>query len=143
MQRLVRGFAEGQREELEHAGLRIDTLDEMCPATADMEVIWQLMPAIDVMYAHQLHPVRVSRLQVEESIALLKRMPWSQSGSAERDGRGPSQCVAAQRLLRPVARLGIRAHGDLWRPSWMRDAPLPQAGRAAAPGRAGRPDAIG
>lgn len=72
MQRLVRGFAEGQREELEHAGLRIDTLDEMCPATADMEVMWQLMPAIDVMYAHQLHPVRVSRLQVEESIALLK-----------------------------------------------------------------------
>lgn len=72
MQRLARGFAEGQREELEQAGLRIDTLEEMCPATADMEIIWQLMPAIDVMYVHQLHPVRVSRMQVEESIALMK-----------------------------------------------------------------------
>jgi aspartate carbamoyltransferase catalytic subunit len=72
MQRLVRGFAEGQREELEEAGLRIDTLEEMCPTTADMDIIWQLMPAIDVMYTHHLHPMRVSRMQIEESIALLK-----------------------------------------------------------------------
>jgi aspartate carbamoyltransferase catalytic subunit len=72
MQRLARGFAEGQREELEEAGLRVDTLDEMCPATGDMEIIWQLMPAIDLIYTHQLYPVRVSRMQVEESIALLK-----------------------------------------------------------------------
>jgi aspartate carbamoyltransferase catalytic subunit len=72
MQRLSRGFAEGQREELEQAGLRIDTLEEMCPATADMEIVWQLLPGIDLMYVHQLHPVRVSRMQVEETIALLK-----------------------------------------------------------------------
>jgi aspartate carbamoyltransferase catalytic subunit len=72
MQRLVPGFAEGQREELEQAGLRVDTLDELCPSTTDMDMAWEFIPAVDVMYVHQLHPVRVSRMKVEESVALLK-----------------------------------------------------------------------
>ena len=72
MQRLARCFADGQREELEQAGLRVDTLDEMCPATADMDIAWELIPAIDVMYVHQLHPVRVSRMQLTESVSLFK-----------------------------------------------------------------------
>jgi aspartate carbamoyltransferase catalytic subunit len=72
VQRLARCFADGQREELERAGLRVDTLDEMCPATADMDVAWELLPAIDVLYVHQLHPERLSRMQLTESFALLK-----------------------------------------------------------------------
>lgn len=72
MQRLARSFAEGQREELEQAGLRVDTLEEMCPVTADMDVVWAFLPAIDVLYVHQLHAVRVSRMQLEESVSLLK-----------------------------------------------------------------------
>ncbi len=72
VQRLARCFAEGQREELERAGLRVDTLDEMCPATADMDVAWALLPAMDVLYVHQLHPVRMSRMQLTESYSLLK-----------------------------------------------------------------------
>lgn len=72
MQRLVRGFAEGQREELEQAGLRIDTLEELCPATADMDIAREIFPAMDLIYVHQLHPARVSRMQTEEAIALLK-----------------------------------------------------------------------
>lgn len=72
MHRLASGFAAGQREELEQAGLRVDTLDELFPAATDVGVAWQLIPAIDVLYVHQLQPVRVSRMMVEESIGLLK-----------------------------------------------------------------------
>jgi aspartate carbamoyltransferase catalytic subunit len=44
----------------------------MCPATADMDVAWELLPAMDVLYVHQLHPVRMSRMQLAESYSLLK-----------------------------------------------------------------------
>jgi aspartate carbamoyltransferase catalytic subunit len=72
MQRLEHGFAAGQREELESAGLRIETLNELCPVATDMEVARELIPALDLMYVHQLQTVHVSRMQVVESIALLK-----------------------------------------------------------------------
>jgi len=72
MNRLASGFAPGQREGLEQAGLRIDTLDALFPATTDVAVAWQLIPAIDVMYVDQVQPSHVSRMMVKETIGLLK-----------------------------------------------------------------------
>jgi len=72
MNRLASGFAPGQREELEQAGVRVDTLDELFPATTDVGIVWQLIPTIDVMYVHQLQPAHVSRMMVKETISLLK-----------------------------------------------------------------------
>jgi len=72
MNRLASGFAPGQREELEQAGLRIDTLDALFPATTDVAVAWQFIPAIDVMYVDQVQPSHVSRMMVKETISLLK-----------------------------------------------------------------------
>jgi aspartate carbamoyltransferase catalytic subunit len=72
MQRLDQGFAAGQREELERAGLRIETLTELYPVATDMDVARKLIPAVDLMYVHQLQTVHVARMQVVESIALFK-----------------------------------------------------------------------
>jgi len=72
VQRLVQGFAEGQREELERAGLRIETVQELYPVATDMEVARSLIPSVDLMYVHQLYTPQVPRLQVVESIELFK-----------------------------------------------------------------------
>ncbi|MGA7979001.1 MAG: aspartate carbamoyltransferase [Chromatiaceae bacterium] len=73
MQRLEHGFAAGQREELERAGLRIETLNELCPVATDMEAARELIPTLDLMYVHQLQTTHVPRMQLVESIALFKR----------------------------------------------------------------------
>jgi aspartate carbamoyltransferase catalytic subunit len=72
MQKLEQGLAAGQREELERAGLRIETLQDLYPVATDMEIARSLIPSLDLLYVHQLYTPHVRRLQVVESIALFK-----------------------------------------------------------------------
>jgi aspartate carbamoyltransferase catalytic subunit len=72
MQRLDQSFAAGQREELERAGLRVETLSELYPVATDMGIARSLLPSVDLMYVHQLYTPHVPRLHVVESIALFK-----------------------------------------------------------------------
>jgi len=72
MQRLEHGFSAGQREELEAAGLRVETTKELFPMATDMQIARELMPTVDLLYVHQLQAMHVPRMQVVESIALFK-----------------------------------------------------------------------
>jgi aspartate carbamoyltransferase catalytic subunit len=70
--RVAQGFAPGQREELEQAGIRVDTLAELYPLATDMEIARELVPTLDLIYVHFVQPAQVRRLQIVESMSLLK-----------------------------------------------------------------------
>ena len=72
LQRWDPGFAEGQREELEQAGLRIQTLRELYTIATDMEAARELIPTLDLLYVHHLQPVHVHRLKIVEAASLLR-----------------------------------------------------------------------
>jgi aspartate carbamoyltransferase catalytic subunit len=72
MQRLARPFNAGQREELEQAGLRVETVDELYPNATGMEIVHDLLPSVDLLYADQMQTTHVSRMSVAEGISLLK-----------------------------------------------------------------------
>jgi len=72
LSRLDPGFAEGQREELEAAGLRVETLHDLLPTATDMEAARELLPELDVLYIHHLQPVHIPRMKIVESASLLR-----------------------------------------------------------------------
>jgi len=72
LQRWDPGFADGQREELEQAGLQIQTVRELYPKATEMEAVRELIPTMDLLYAHLLQPVQVSRIKIMEADALLR-----------------------------------------------------------------------
>ncbi|MEA3276176.1 MAG: hypothetical protein U9Q81_12980, partial [Pseudomonadota bacterium] len=72
LQRLEPGFAQGQREELEQSGLRVETTKELFPMATDMEIARELLPSIDLLYMHQLQTVHLPRMQIIEGISLFK-----------------------------------------------------------------------
>jgi aspartate carbamoyltransferase catalytic subunit len=73
LQRLDPGFSEGQREELEQSGLRIQTVRELYTlVTTDMEVARKQLPALDLVYAHNLQHVNVPRMKIVEADTLLR-----------------------------------------------------------------------
>ena len=72
LERLEPGFGEGQREELEKAGLRIETLKNLFPVAADIEAGRMLLPEMDIIYVHQLPQVPMPRLKQIEAISYLK-----------------------------------------------------------------------
>lgn len=72
-QRLEQGFARGQREALEEAGLHVATVEEIYPPeTTDMGIARQLLPETDVLYVHLLHAPHVPQMALLEYISLLK-----------------------------------------------------------------------
>ena len=71
LQRWDPGFAEGQREGLEQAGLRIETVRELYPMTTDMEAACEQIPTLDLLYARLQQPVHVSRMKIVEAETLL------------------------------------------------------------------------
>jgi aspartate carbamoyltransferase catalytic subunit len=70
--RVAQGFAPGQREELEQAVIRVDTLAERYPLATDMEIARELVPTLDLIYVHFVQSAQVRRLQIVESLSLLK-----------------------------------------------------------------------
>ena len=73
LQRLDPGFSEGQREELEQAGLQIQTVRELYTyVTTEMEVARELLPTLDLVYVHNLQHVSVPRMKIVEAEALLR-----------------------------------------------------------------------
>jgi aspartate carbamoyltransferase catalytic subunit len=72
LQRWDPGFAEGQREELEQAGVQIQTVRELYPKATEMEAVRELIPTLDLLYSHLLQPVQVSRMKIVEAGALLR-----------------------------------------------------------------------
>ena len=73
LQRLDPGFAEGQRQELEQVGIRVETVRELYGmASTDMEAARELLPTLDLVYVHQLQPVHVPRLKIVEGASLLR-----------------------------------------------------------------------
>jgi aspartate carbamoyltransferase catalytic subunit len=72
LQRWDPGFADGQREELEQAGLRIQTVRELHPKATEMEAVRELIPNQDLLYAHLLQPIQVSRMKIVEADTLLR-----------------------------------------------------------------------
>ena len=70
--RLEHNFADGQREELESAGLRLETLKDYYSVATDMEIARQIFPSVDLLYIHQLQIGHVARMKVVESVALFK-----------------------------------------------------------------------
>jgi aspartate carbamoyltransferase catalytic subunit len=72
LQRWDPGFAEGQRQQLEQAGLRIQTVRELYKVATDMEAARQLIPTLDLLYVHHLQPLHVSRMKIVEAAALLR-----------------------------------------------------------------------
>jgi aspartate carbamoyltransferase catalytic subunit len=73
LQRLDPGFAEGQREELEQAGLRVQTVRELYTmAATDMEAARELLPTLDLVYVHNLQHMHVPRMKIVEGAALLR-----------------------------------------------------------------------
>jgi aspartate carbamoyltransferase catalytic subunit len=71
LQRLEPGFSEGQRQELEQAGLSIATMRESYAVATDMEAARELLPTMDLLYVHHLQQVHVPRMKIVESSALL------------------------------------------------------------------------
>ncbi len=72
LERLEPGFGPGQREELEQAGLRIETLKELLPVATDMEASRVLLPEMDLVYVHQRPQVSLPRMKLIEAISHLK-----------------------------------------------------------------------
>ena len=73
LQRLDPGFAEGQREELEQAGLQIQTVRELYTlVTTDMDAARELVPTLDLVYVHNLQHVNVPRMKIVEAETLLR-----------------------------------------------------------------------
>ena len=70
--RQAQPFADGQREELERAGLPIYTTAEKHPDKTLMECLHEELPFIDVLYMHLIQPPEVSRQTRLEAISLLK-----------------------------------------------------------------------
>jgi aspartate carbamoyltransferase catalytic subunit len=71
-QRLEQGLLSGQREALETAGLRVETVSELFPGATEMAIAREVLPEMDVVYVHQLYVPQVPRLQILESVSLLK-----------------------------------------------------------------------
>ncbi len=72
LERLDPGFGPGQREELEQAGLRIETLKELLPVATDMEASRELFPEMDLIYVHQRPQVSLPRMKLIEAISHLQ-----------------------------------------------------------------------
>ncbi len=72
LDRLEPGVGEGQRKELEKAGLRIETLKNLFPIATDMEADRVLLPEMDVIYVHQPQQVQTPRMKLIEAISYLK-----------------------------------------------------------------------
>ena len=69
--RLEPGFGEAQREELEKAGLRIETLKNLFPVATDMEAGRALLPEMDLIYVHQPRQSPMPRMTLIEAISFL------------------------------------------------------------------------
>lgn len=71
-QRLDKMFEPGQREALESAGLTIQTVQELLPLDSKMHAYEKLLPEMDVMYVHNLHPSQYTRMELIQGIQYLK-----------------------------------------------------------------------
>jgi aspartate carbamoyltransferase catalytic subunit len=71
-QRLDRMFEPGQREALAQAGLTVQTVQELMPLASKMHAYEKLLPEMDVMYVHNLHPSQYSRMELIQGIKHLK-----------------------------------------------------------------------
>jgi aspartate carbamoyltransferase catalytic subunit len=71
-ERLGRLFTEGQREDLEEAGLKIETVAESLPLDPRTKAVRKLLPHMDMVYIHHTRPVNATRMDLVESIAHLK-----------------------------------------------------------------------
>ena len=72
LDRVEPGFGPEQREELEKAGLRIETLKKLFPVATDMEAGRVLLPEMDVVYVHQVAQPPMPRMKLIEAISYLK-----------------------------------------------------------------------
>lgn len=71
-QRLDKMFEPGQREALEAAGLTIQTVQELLPMESKMHAYEKLLPRMDVMYVHNLHPSQYTRMELIQGVKHLK-----------------------------------------------------------------------
>ena len=71
-ERLEHLFTGGQREELQKAGLNIQTVSEILPVDTNMQAIRKLLPEMDVVYVHHKRPMHATRMDLVEAISHLK-----------------------------------------------------------------------
>jgi aspartate carbamoyltransferase catalytic subunit len=70
--RYAKPFSEGQREELEQAGLPLKCTAELYPDKTIMECFHKALPKLDMIYMHPIQPMELSRQGRLEAISLLK-----------------------------------------------------------------------
>ncbi len=70
--RYAKPFSEGQREELEQAGLPLRCTADLYPDKTIMECFHQELPKLDMIYIHPIQPIELSRQGRLEAISLLK-----------------------------------------------------------------------
>jgi aspartate carbamoyltransferase catalytic subunit len=70
--RYAKPFSEGQREELEQAGLPLECTVELYPDMTIMECFHKELSRLDMIYVHPIQPLEMSRLGRLEAISLLK-----------------------------------------------------------------------